>query len=125
MECSSMLSIDFYFYSNKSNLFDMKKITLVLIALCASHFCMAQYQDESDILPRNEVNLNIANTIAIASVELGYEYYVGYNQSVGVKFLINDRRNYRAEKHGSKFNTNSAALYYNFYFNREKAGAGF
>ena len=103
----------------------MKKITLVLIALCASHFCMAQYQDESDILPRNEVNLNIANTIAIASVELGYEYYVGYNQSVGVKFLINDRRNYRAEKHGSKFNTNSAALYYNFYFNREKAGAGF
>ena len=34
---------------------------------------------ESDF-PKNEAKLNIANTIAIASVEVGYERFIGFNQ---------------------------------------------
>ena len=78
---------------------------------------------ESDF-PKNEVKLNIANTIAIASVEVGYERFIGFNQSVDVEFLINDRINYHSEKGSRKFNTNSIKLGYNYYFGKETAGSG-
>jgi len=78
---------------------------------------------ESDF-PKNEVKLNIANTIAIASVEVGYERFIGFNQSVDVEFLINDRINYHSEKGSRKFNTNSIKLGYNYYFGKENAGSG-
>ncbi|TXK78762.1 DUF3575 domain-containing protein [Mesonia sp. K4-1] len=78
---------------------------------------------ESDF-PKNEAKLNIANTIAIASVEVGYERFIGFNQSVDVEFLINDRINYHSEKGSRKFNTNSIKLGYNYYFGKETAGSG-
>lgn len=78
---------------------------------------------ESDF-PKNEAKLNIANTIAIASVEVGYERFIGFNQSVDVEFLINDRINYHSEKGSRKFNTNSIKLGYNYYFGKENAGSG-
>lgn len=74
--------------------------------------------------PKNEINLNIANTIAIASVEVGYEYFLGFNQSIGAKMLINDRRNYHSEKGSKKFSTNSVKIDYNFYFSDYNPGAG-
>jgi len=78
---------------------------------------------ESDF-PKNEAKLNIANTIAIASIEVGYERFIGFNQSVDVEFLINDRINYHSEKGSRKFNTNSIKLGYNYYFGKENAGSG-
>src|SRR6476620_8409606 len=44
--------------------------------------------------PRHEVKWNIANTIIFASVELGYEYFIDSNQSVGAEILINDVYNF-------------------------------
>lgn len=66
----------------------------------------------------NEVKVNILNTIILASVELGYEHFIDRDQSVGVDLMINDRFSYYPESKskGKKFNTNSIAANYNFYF---------
>lgn len=98
----------------------MKKIiTLTFVLLMG---ITAKAQQES--FPQNEVKLNIANTIAIASVEVGYERFIGFNQSVELEFLINDRINYHSEKGSRKFKTNSFKLGYNYYFGQENAGSG-
>lgn len=84
-------------------------------------------QDTENIMefPRHEVNYNIANTLAIASVELGYEYFFQENQSVGIKFLINDRFNYRSEGKGRKFDSHSVQLNYSYYFGVFNPGSEF
>ena len=56
----------------------MKKILFLLSALCLSIFAKAQTYGN----PQNELKLNIANTIAIASVEIGYERFLDKNQSL-------------------------------------------
>lgn len=84
----------------------MKKSFLYIFFFFSIQTAMAQ----------NEVKLNIANTIAIASVEVGYERFLDSNQSVEVGFLINDRINYHTEKGARNFNTNSVLVGYNFYF---------
>jgi len=79
----------------------------------------------------NEVKWNVLNTIAITSVELGYEHFIDKDQSIGVDILINDRFSYAREtkKEGKykEFSTNSVAVNYNFYFGGEEGqnGAGF
>ncbi|GAA4310916.1 hypothetical protein GCM10023115_33610 [Pontixanthobacter gangjinensis] len=72
----------------------------------------------------NEIKLNIANTIAIASVEFGYERFLDQHQSLEAVFLINDRMNYHSEKGSRKFDTNSFKLGYNYYFGDENPGSG-
>lgn len=101
----------------------MKKLVFGIFLLFFSHFCFSQTTEPSPY-PNSEVNLNIANTIAIASVEVGYEYFIGFNQSVGIKVLINDRMNYHLENGSDKFNTNSVKLNYNFYFGAYNPGSG-
>lgn len=64
---------------------------------------------------KNEVKINILNTIALASVEIGYEHFIDDNQSLGAEILINDQFAYFLEKSGEKFNTNSVLVSYNFY----------
>ena len=98
----------------------MKKTYLILSLLLATTFAKAQTEE----YPKNEVKLNIANTIAVASVEVGYERFVAFNQSVEIIGLINDRMNYHSESGSRKFNTNSIKIGYNYYFNQESAGAG-
>lgn len=73
----------------------------------------------------NEVKINIFNTIAIASAELGYEHFIDLNQSIGVDLFLNDRFSYAAEKSGKKFKTNSIGLNYNYYFEGEDNGSGY
>ncbi len=75
-------------------------------------------------IPRHEVNFNLANTLIIASAEVGYEYFIDYDQSIGVKILINDRRNFRHEKSNTKYKTNSFRLNYTYYFGQENPGSG-
>lgn len=68
----------------------------------------------------HEVKWNILNTIVQKSVEVGYEHFIDADQSIGVDVLINDRFSYFGESNKQekfkKFNTNSIALNYNFYF---------
>lgn len=96
----------------------MKKITITLLAVLAFQFTSAQE------FPQHEVKFNIANVIAIASVELGYEYFFAENQSLEAEALFNDRINYHSEKGSRKFNTSSLKAGYNFYFGGENPGSG-
>lgn len=89
----------------------MKKVILSFL-LIGIVFCVKAQN-------RNEVKLNILNTIALGSVELGYEYFTdtSQTQSIGVEFFINDRFGFNPQgKDGREFKTNSYAISYNFYF---------
>ncbi len=89
----------------------MKKVILSVMLLGIVFCTQAQ--------TRNEVKLNILNTIALGSVEIGYEYFTdsSQTQSIGVEFLINDRFGYNTQgDKGREFKTNSYAVSYNFYF---------
>jgi hypothetical protein len=72
---------------------------------------------------KNEVKLNILNTIVLGSVEVGYERFIAGDQSIGIEVFINDRFSYSEEKprRGKEFNTNSVMLSYNFYFSEERS----
>ena len=89
----------------------MKKILSLLL------FAGMVYQGTAQ--QKSEVKLNILNTIAIASVELGYEYFMDDNQSLGAEFHINDRFSYASEADHKEFKTNSFLVNYNYYFNPE------
>lgn len=93
----------------------MKKIGLGLLVLGGIFSANAQY--------KSEVKFNIANVIAIASVEVGYEYFIDDNQSVGAEIHINDRFSYVEEKNGKEFDTNSFLVNYNYYFSPEEKGS--
>lgn len=75
--------------------------------------------------PEHEINWNIMNTLGFASVELGYEFFIEGDQSVGAKFLINDRPNFRSEKGSKKFKTNSLRINYTYYFGAHQPGSEF
>jgi hypothetical protein len=81
--------------------------TLGLLALAAS-VAFAQG-------PKNEIKWNIGNTIALGSVEVGYEYFLDDHQSVGAEVFINDVYNFSVGRQVKDFNTNSFAVSYNYY----------
>lgn len=93
----------------------MKKLLFALLAVSGLYTAQAQY--------KNEAKINIANVIAIASVELGYEYFLDDNQSIGAEFHINDRFSYILEYEDRKFKTNSFMVNYNYYFSPEGKGS--
>ncbi|MCP9199182.1 DUF3575 domain-containing protein [Gramella sp. GC03-9] len=97
----------------------MKK-SLSLIAIL--FLVLSGYAQTSE--RQNEIKLNIANTIAIASVEFGYERFLDEHQSLEGVILINDRMSYRSEKDSREFKTNSFKLGYNYYFGNDYAGSG-
>jgi len=97
----------------------MKKIILALVCVFATNFAQAQNTEKN-----NEIKLNIANTIAIASVEFGYERFLDDHQSIEGMILINDRINYHSESGSRKFETNSFKVGYNYYFGEEYAASG-
>lgn len=96
----------------------MKKTALILIAFILSFKLTAQE------FPNNEIKLNIANVIAVASVEVGYEFLFDYSQSIDVELMINDRFNFYSEEGSKKFSTSSIKLGYNYYFGTENPGSG-
>src|SRR5690606_41423784 len=93
----------------------MKKIILGLLAFIGAYTANAQY--------KSEVKFNIANVIAISSVEFGYEYFLDDNQSIGAEIHINDRFSYIEETSDKEFNTNSFLVSYNYYFNPASKGS--
>ena len=97
----------------------MKKIIFTLIIITAVNIGYSQSGEKN-----NEIKLNIANTIAIASVEFGYERFIDEHQSIEGVILINDRMNYHSESGSRKFDTNSFKVGYNYYFGEEYAASG-
>ena len=97
----------------------MKKLLFCLILISAITTGHSQSSKK-----QNELKLNIANTIAIASVEFGYERFFDDHQSVEGAILINDRINYHSESGSRKFQTNSFKIGYNYYFGEEYAASG-
>jgi len=97
----------------------MKKILFSLILMAVANTGYSQTADK-----QNEVKLNIANTIAIASVEFGYERFLDYHQSIEGVILINDRINYHSESGSRDFQTNSFKLGYNYYFGEDYPASG-
>ncbi|MEM9687776.1 MAG: DUF3575 domain-containing protein, partial [Bacteroidota bacterium] len=59
---------------------------------------------------QHEVKWNIINTIVLASVEVGYEYFIDGNQSVGADVLINDVFNFSIGREAKDFDTHSFQL---------------
>lgn len=96
----------------------MRKILCPLFLLLFN-FIFSQSQEKF-----NEIKFNIANTIAIASVEFGYERFLDEHQSLEAVILINDRMNYHSEKGSREFDTQSYKLGYNYYFGEEDVGSG-
>src|SRR5690606_17418566 len=93
----------------------MKKTILGLLIFAGVFTANAQY--------KSEVKFNIANVIAIASVEIGYEYFLDDNQSIGAELHINDRFSYWEETKDKVFDTNSFLVNYNYYFSPEEKGS--
>lgn len=97
----------------------MKKTILLISSLFIFNTVFSQSAEK-----QNEIKINIANTIAIASVEFGYERFLDYHQSLEGVVLFNDRMNYHSEKGSRKFSTTSFKLGYNYYFGEDEAGSG-
>ncbi len=95
-----------------------------ILAVVVSLLGFSGIQAQSDEIPYNEVNYNLLNTILFASAEVGYEFFIDYDQSIGAKVLINDRRNFRSASGSSKYSTNSLQLNYTYYFGVENPGSG-
>ncbi|HLS30145.1 MAG TPA: autotransporter domain-containing protein [Flavobacteriaceae bacterium] len=106
----------------KSELLNRWFVILSLLLAIKSGAVKAQTQYQ---IPKHEVNLNLANTLIIASVEVGYKYFIDYDQSLGVRLLINERRNFRHKKSEDKYNTQAVRLDYSYYFGRDNPGSGF
>ncbi|RTY95833.1 DUF3575 domain-containing protein [Flavobacterium sp. GT3R68] len=104
----------------------MKKFAISLLLLTAPSIHAQETIQTSDAsLPRNEVKWNITNTIVFGSVEVGYEYFLDGNQSLGVELLINDVYNFSIGREYKDFETNSVQFTYNYYTGSENNGSGF
>ncbi|WP_154856660.1 DUF3575 domain-containing protein [Cyclobacterium xiamenense] len=100
------------------------------LCFCLSFLCLVGAVHAQPTPPRqwnaNEGKLNIANTIAIGSVELGYERFLDQNQSLGLELLLMDRFSYVSESgSGEEFNLTSMALSYTYYFVSPANPSGF
>lgn len=94
----------------------MKKLIVAAMLLCMGTKAFAQ-----DDFPKHEVNLNILNVIWLASVELGYEHYISFNQSLEGEIFINDQFSFLPKKSGEKYNATSFKVGYNYYFDSSDA----
>lgn len=99
----------------------MKKSILNLTAILFSTIGLAQVGDYS----KNEVKFNILNTIMLGSVEIGYERFLDYHQSIGLTLLINDTYNMSIGRQLEDFSTNSLQLSYNYNISNRQDGSGF
>jgi outer membrane receptor for Fe3+-dicitrate len=98
----------------------MKKLLLAAFAL--SFFASTSFAQEERAHSIGEVKLNFLNTILLGSVELGYEHFLGKDQSIAVEAHFNDRFAYISTPDGRDFNATSLQVSYNFYFDSETDG---
>jgi len=97
----------------------MKKL-LFSIAVFAVLSPLANAQSLED--PKGEIRLNFLNTILLGSVELGYDFFVGDDQSVGVEIHLNDRFGYSSSRGDRSFSATSFLVSYNFFFAGDENG---
>ncbi len=93
--------------------------------ILAASLCFAAFSGYAQGSPKNEVKWNIANTIILGTVEIGYEYFLDGNQSVGAELLINDAFNYSIGRQAKDFDTNSFQISYNYYTSSAGNASGF
>jgi outer membrane receptor for Fe3+-dicitrate len=105
----------------------MKKTILSLTLILA--FAISGYsQDVISSSSRNtgdfsnEVKVNFLNLIVLASVELGYEKYLGEDHSLDLQLHINDRFGYNSQSGDKNYKTNSVQAALNFYFGDNENG---
>ncbi|MCH7402697.1 DUF3575 domain-containing protein [Belliella kenyensis] len=102
----------------------MKKVILAVLALSfvsTVGFAQGMSQDVRDH-SIGEVKLNFLNTILLGSVELGYEHFIGRDQSISVEGHFNDRFGYVSTSDGRDFNATALQVAYNFYFDSPTQG---
>ncbi len=99
----------------------MKKILVSFVLAIGCLTAVAQSKSGK----HHEVKWNIASTIFLGSVEVGYEYLIDGNQSVGVEILINDSYNFGIGRDAEDFNTNSFLINYNYYTGADNNNSGF
>lgn len=107
----------------------MRKLQYFLIFSIFFGFLASSAYSQSPIYPispANEVKINIANTIIIGSLELGYEHFLDQNQSLGAEVMFMDRFAYASDRgDGQNFKATSLVLAYNYYFVTETDPSGF
>lgn len=108
----------------KTNTLSLKCIFFVFLAFFGMKNFSGFAQEIQHEIPQHEINYNLLGTLVFASVEVGYEYFIDYDQSVGMELMINDRRNLRPKKSGEKYNTHAIQLNYTYYFGKENPGSG-
>lgn len=72
--------------------------------------------------PKGEIRLNFLNTIFLGSVELGYDFFLADDQSVGVELHLNDRFGYSSARGDRSFSATSFLVSYNFFFAGDENG---
>jgi hypothetical protein len=97
----------------------MKKL-LFAFTILAFLSSVANAQSLED--PKGEIRLNFLNTILLGSVELGYDFFVGQDQSVGVELHLNDRFGYSSSRGDRSFSATSVLVSYNFFFAGDENG---
>ena len=104
----------------------MKKIAFSLFLIASTWYAQGQetIQQSDAGFHKNEVKWNIGNTIAFGSIELGYEYFMDGNESLGAEILINDSFNYAVSRQYKDFDTHSFQLTYNYYTGSEGNNSG-
>lgn len=98
----------------------MKKAVLKVVLLAGMLLAVTQRGQAQ----QHEVKWNIINTIVLASVEVGYEYFIDGSQSVGADILINDVYNFSIGREIKDFKTSSFQLTYNYYISNADDGSG-
>ena len=96
-------------------------MTKIILAVSLFTISLTGYAQSS----KHEVKWNIANTIVLGTIEVGYEYFFDGNQSVGAEVLINDAFNYSIGREAKDFDTNSFQITYNYYTGKDSDGSGF
>jgi len=101
----------------------MKKYVVLMFALWG--VSVSSFGQSSADIPRNEVKLNILNTIVVGSLELGYESFIDRNQSISAEIHFFDRFGYvSANSNDVSFDATSFMVGYNYYFVSESQPSG-
>lgn len=97
---------------------NMKKMLLMMLAVLFMQ--QGVYAQSMNDHATSEVRLNFLNLIALGKVELGYEYFLAKDQSVGVELHLNDRFAYRSTNSERNFSSTAIQVSYQFYFAGEE-----